>query len=120
MTEAPLSLFGILAIRHGIVRSEQLRLLLEEQRRELHTPIGELARRRGILTARQVRYLLDVQRSGAVTPSATAFGSLTLHNGFASLDELGVALNAQGIPGVDPPGPPLGEILVGMGTLNAQ
>lgn len=120
MTEAPLSLFGILALRHGIVRAEQLRLLLEEQRHDRHTPLGELARRHGFLTARQIRFLLDVQRNGAVSPSSTTFGSLLLHNGFTSQNELGLALQSQGIPGVDPPGPPLGEILVGMGALNLQ
>jgi hypothetical protein len=121
MADAPLNLFGILAIRHGIVRSEQLRLLLEEQAREKGTPIGELARRRGILTARQIRYLLEVQRSGSVDPAATAFGALLLHNGFASQDELGLALKAQYSSAADlEPTPPLGQILVDMGTLDTQ
>jgi hypothetical protein len=117
MSNAPLQLFGILALRHGALRSEQLQQLLEEQARD-GTPLGELARRRGILTARQVRRLLELQKTGAFDPDSTNFGGLLLQNGFASLDQVGVALQSQRI--AHGPPPPIGEILVGMGTLDVQ
>ena len=117
MSSAPLHLFGSLAVRHGILVTEQLQPLIEEQERDGETPLGEIARRRGLLSARQVRYLLDVQRSGAVEAADTAFGALAQHNGFASADEVGIALQAQGKAEAKPP---LGEILVGMGTLGLQ
>lgn len=120
MANAPLHLFGILALRHGALRSDQLRFLLDEQAKDGGTPIGELARRRGILSARQVRRLLELQRTGSVDPDATSFGGLLLQNGFASLDEVGIALQAQRTATIDQPVPPLGEILVGMGTLTTQ
>ncbi|MBI3857380.1 MAG: FHA domain-containing protein [Planctomycetes bacterium] len=120
MANAPLHLFGVLALHHGALRSEQLRALIEEQARDAGTPIGEIARRRGILSARQVRRLLELQRSGSFDPDATTFGGLSLQNGFASLDEVGIALQAQRSAGDDLPAPPLGEILVGMGTLDIQ
>lgn len=120
MANAPLHLFGILALRHGALRSDQLRFLLEEQEKDAGTPLGELARRRGLLSARQVRRLLELQRTGSVDPDATTFGGLLLQNGFASLDEVGLALQAQRTATIDQPVPPLGEILVGMGTLTTQ
>ena len=95
MSTAPLHLFGILALRHGALRPDQLRALLEEQAREGGTPLGELARRRGFLSARQVRRLLELQRSGNFDADGTNFGGLLLQNGFASLDEVGIALQAQ-------------------------
>lgn len=119
MANAPLHLFGILGLRHGALRSEQLRALLEEQARDAGTPLGELARRRGILSARQVRRLLELQRAGEIDPDSTSFGGLVLQNGFASLDEVGIALQAQRATTGGPP-PPLGEILVGMGTVDEQ
>jgi hypothetical protein len=118
MSNAPLHLFGILAVRHGALRPDQLRTLLEEQARD-GTPLGELARRRGFLTARQVRRLLELQRTGSFDPDITTFGGLLLQNGFASLDEVGLALQAQR-SSVPPAAPPLGEILVGMGTIDLQ
>lgn len=120
MANAPLHLFGILALRHGALRAEQLRTLLDEQARDTGTPLGELARRRGILTARQVRRLLELQHTGVVEPDTTSFGGLLLLNGFASLDEVGIALQAQRTSEGSPTPPPLGEILVGMGTLDDQ
>lgn len=120
MANAPLHLFGILALKHGALRAEQLRELLEEQARDSGTPLGELARRRGVLTARQVRRLLELQRTGTFDLDATTFGGLLLQNGFASLDEVGIALQAQRTTAPDQPAPPLGEILVGMGTLDEQ
>ena len=117
MANAPLNLFGILALRHGALRAEQLHFLLQEQAKDPGTPLGEIARRRGILTARQVRRLLELQRTGAFDPDAATFGGLLLQNGFASLDEVGIALQAQRASGE---GAPLGEILVGMGTLDEQ
>ncbi|HEV3027640.1 MAG TPA: hypothetical protein VG457_08720, partial [Planctomycetota bacterium] len=119
MSNAPFHLFGILAVRHGVLRSDQLRLLLEEQAQDGGTPLGELARRRGLLTARQVRRLLELQRSGPYDPDTTSFGGLLLQNGFASLDEVGIALQAQRTAPNEAP-PPLGEILVGMGTIDIQ
>ena len=119
MSNAPLHLFGILALRHGALRSDQLLALLEEQARDGGTPLGELARRRGLLTARQVRRLLELQRSSTFDPDSTNFGGLILQNGFASLDEVGIALQAQRTS-VDQAAPPLGEILVGMGTIDVQ
>src|SRR5262245_44573593 len=118
MANAPLHLFGILALRHGALRPDQLQALIEEQARDPGTPLGEIARRRGMLTARQVRRLLELQRTGSFDPDATTFGGLLLQNGFASLDEVGVALQAQ--RRADGAPPPLGEILVGMGTLDEQ
>lgn len=120
MANAPLHLFGILALRHGAIRPEQLHELLLEQAQDLGTPLGEIARRRGILTARQVRRLLELQRTGSFDVDATTFGGLLLQNGFASLDEVGIALQAQRSSGADPLAPLLGEILVGMGTLDEQ
>jgi hypothetical protein len=120
MANAPLHLFGILALRHGALRSEQLHLLLEEQAKDSGTPLGELARRKGVLTARQVRRLLELQRTGSYDPDATNFGGLLLQNGFASLDEVGIALQAQHQVMSEQLAPPLGEILVGMGTLDEQ
>jgi len=117
MANAPLHLFGILALRHGVLRPEQLQYLIQEQLKDPGTPLGELARRRGLLTARQVRRLLELQRTGAYDPDSATFGGLILQNGFASLDEVGVALQAQ--RSADAPSP-LGEILVGMGTLDDQ
>lgn len=119
MSNAPLHLFGILAVRHGALRSDQLRLLLEEQAAEGGTPLGELARRSGLLTARQVRRLLELQRTGSYDPDITSFGGLLLQNGFASLDEVGIALQAQRTA-ADQAAPPIGEILVGMGTIDSQ
>ncbi|HLY08038.1 MAG TPA: FHA domain-containing protein [Planctomycetota bacterium] len=119
MSNAPLHLFGILALRHGALRWDQLRELLEDQAQDAGTPLGELARRRGLLTARQVRRLLELQRNGHADPDATTFGGLLLHNGFASLDEVGIALQAQrSAEAFD--ALPLGEILVGMGTIDVQ
>jgi hypothetical protein len=120
MANAPLHLFGILALRHGALRAEQLRFLIEEQARDSGTPLGEHARRRGVLSARQVRRLLELQRTGSYDPDATTFGGLLLQNGFASLDEVGIALQAQHAVTDEQPAPPLGEILVGMGTLDEQ
>lgn len=117
MSNAPLQLFGILALRHGALRSEQLRQLLEEQARD-GTPLGELARRRGLLSARQVRRLLELQKTGTFDPDSTNFGGLLLQNGFASLDQVGVALQSQ--RSAHGPPPAIGEILVGMGTLDIQ
>src|SRR6185436_639914 len=119
MANAPLHLFGILALRHGALRPEQLQELLAEQAQDLGTPLGEIARRRGILTARQVRRLLELQRTGAFDVDATTFGGLLLQNGFASLDEVGIALQAQRSSNGDG-ALPLGEILVGMGTVDEQ
>jgi len=119
MSNAPLHLFGILALRHGALRSDQLRILLEEQAQDGGTPLGELARRRGLLTARQVRRLLELQRSGTADPDSTTFGGLLLQNGFASLDEVGIALQAQR-SAAHQATPPIGEILVGMGTIDIQ
>ncbi|HZE95820.1 MAG TPA: FHA domain-containing protein [Planctomycetota bacterium] len=119
MSNAPLHLFGILAIRHGALQPDQLRHLLEEQARDGGTPLGELARRRGILSARQVRRLLELQRAGGFDSDATTFGGLLLQNGFASLDEVGIALQAQRTA-MNRATPPIGEILVGMGTLSIQ
>lgn len=118
MSNAPLHLFGILAVRHGALRPDQLLALLEEQARD-GTPLGELARRRGFLSARQVRRLLELQRTGTYEPDITTFGSLLLQNGFASLDEVGIALQAQRSSDT-PATPPLGEILVGMGAIDPQ
>src|SRR5262245_33360682 len=118
MANAPLHLFGILALRHGALRADQLHYLLQEQAKEPGTPLGELARRRGILTARQVRRILELQRTGSFDPDATTFGGLLLQNGFASLDEVGIALQTQRSSSASPA--PLGEILVGMGTLDEQ
>jgi len=119
MSNSPLHLFGILALRHGALRGEQLRALLEEQAQDGGTPLGELARRRGLLSARQVRRLLELQKTGVFDPDSTTFGGLLLHNGFASLDEVGLALQAQRT--ADTQGvPPIGEILVGMGTVDVQ
>ena len=120
MANAPLHLFGILAIRHGVLRPEQLEYLIQEQAKEPGTPLGELARRRGILSARQVRRLLELQRSGSFDGDAATFGGLLLQNGFASLDEVGIALQAQRSSPADQAPPHLGEILVGMGTLDEQ
>jgi len=117
MSNAPLHLFGILAVRHGALRAEQLRDLLEEQIRDGGTPLGEIARRRGLLTARQVRRLLELQKTGAFDSDATTFGGLLLTNGFASLDEVGIALQAQRSAAGEAT-PPIGEILVGMGTVD--
>jgi hypothetical protein len=117
MANAPLNLFGVLALRHGALRSDQLRFLIQEQAKEPGTPLGEIARRKGVLTARQVRRLLELQRTGAFDPDATSFGGLLLQNGFASLDEVGIALQAQR---TDATKPPLGEILVDMGTVDTQ
>lgn len=119
MSNAPLHLFGILAVRHGALKAEQLRALVEEQARDGGTPLGELARRRGLLSARQVRRLLELQRTGAFDPDSTTFGGLLLQNGFASLDEVGIALQAQRTAAA-PATPPIGEILVGMGTVDVQ
>jgi len=119
MSNAPLHLFGILAVRHGALRAEQLRALLEEQIRDGGTPLGEIARRRGLLTARQVRRLLELQKTGAFDADATTFGGLLLTNGFASLDEVGIALQAQRTAAAEAT-PPIGEILVGMGTVDTQ
>ena len=119
MANAPLHLFGILALRHGALRPEQLHHLLQEQAQDQGTPLGEIARRSGILTARQVRRLLELQRTGAFDADATTFGGLLLQNGFASLDEVGIALQAQR-SAEDPMPPRLGEILVEMGTLDEQ
>jgi hypothetical protein len=118
MANAPLHLFGILAIRHGALRPEQLHALLEEQAKDPGTPLGEIARRKGILSARQVRRLLELQRTGAVDPDQTTFGGILLQNGMASLDDVGLALRAQR-SGKRLPAP-IGEILVGMGTLSLQ
>src|SRR5262249_46291298 len=74
LSNPPLNLFGILAIRHGVLRPDQLRQLLEEQARDGSTPLGELARRRGILSARQVRRLLELQKTGSFDPDNTSFG----------------------------------------------
>ena len=120
MAHAPLQLFGVLALRHGALRPDQLRLLIEEQIKEGGTPLGEIARRMGILTARQVRRILELQRTGTVDPDATSFGGLLLQNGFASLDEVGIALQAQRSSPAEQPAPPLGEILLGMGTVDEQ
>jgi hypothetical protein len=120
MAHAPLQLFGVLALRHGALRPDQLRLLIEEQIKEGGTPLGEIARRKGILTARQVRRILELQRTGAIDPDATSFGGLLLQNGFASLDEVGIALQAQRSSAPDHPAPPIGEILLGMGTVDEQ
>jgi hypothetical protein len=119
MSNAPLHLFGILAVRHGALRFDQLLALLDEQARDGGTPLGELARRRGLLTARQVRRLLELQRSDTVDPDTTTFGGLLLQNGFASLDEVGIALQAQRTAAREA-APPIGEILVGMGTIDVQ
>ena len=120
MANAPLHLFGILALRHGAIRPDQLQYLLQEQAKDLGTPLGEIARRRGILTARQVRRLLELQRTGSFDADATTFGGLLLQNGFASLDEVGLALQAQRGSAAEQAPLPLGEILVGMGTLDEQ
>ena len=121
MAHAPLQLFGVLALRHGALRPDQLRFLIEEQKKEGGgTPLGEIARRKGILTARQVRRILELQRTGNIDPDATSFGGLLLQNGFASLDEVGIALQAQRSATPDHPALPLGEILVGMGTVDEQ
>ncbi len=117
MSIAPLQLIGSLAVRHGILRPDQVHPLIEAQERDSGTPFGELARRSGCLNARQIRYLLDVQRSGDVDPADTSFGALALHNGFASAEEVDLALQAQG---AGAGGSPLGEILVGMGTIALQ
>jgi hypothetical protein len=117
MSNAPLHLFGILALRHGALRADQLPSLLEEQAREGGTPLGELARRRGLLSARQVRRLLELQKTGAFDPDSTTFGGLLLQNGFASLDEVGIALQAQRSAAAEAT-PPIGEILVGMGSVD--
>jgi hypothetical protein len=119
MSNAPLQLFGILALRHGALRGEQLRQLLDEQSQDGGTPLGELARRKGLLSARQVRRLLELQKTGAFDPDSTTFGGLLLHNGFASLDEVGIALQAQRSAAAEA-SPPIGEILVGMGTVDLQ
>jgi hypothetical protein len=119
MSNAPLHLFGILAVRHGALRTDQLRLLLEEQAREGGTPLGELARRHGFLSARQVRRLLELQKTGSIDSDGSTFGGLLLQNGFASLDEVGLALQAQRTSD-HPVAPLLGEILVGMGTIDLQ
>lgn len=119
MSNAPLHLFGILAVRHGALRSEQLHALLQEQVDDSGTPLGEIARRRGVLSARQVRRLLELQRTGTYDQDATTFGGLLLQNGFASLDEVGIALQAQRTT-ADEAAPPIGEILVGMGTVDLQ
>jgi len=119
MSNAPLHLFGILAMRHGALRYDQLLALIEEQAGDGGTPLGELARRRGILTARQVRRLLELQRGEAIDPDTTTFGGLLLQNGFASLDEVGIALQAQRTAAHEG-APPIGEILVGMGTIDVQ
>lgn len=118
MSNAPLHLFGNLAIRHGLLLPEQLPPLLDAQEEDHGIPLGELARRRGLLSARQLRYLLDLQRNGSVDPADTALGALALHNGFASEDEIGLALQAQKSATSAPP--PLGEILIGMGSLALQ
>jgi hypothetical protein len=121
MAHAPLQLFGVLALRHGVLRPDQLRFLIEEQLKEGGgTPLGEIARRKGILTARQVRRILELQRTGNIDPDATSFGGLLLQNGFASLDEVGIALQAQRSTAPEQTPPPLGEILVGMGTVDDQ
>ncbi|HEX7901887.1 MAG TPA: FHA domain-containing protein [Planctomycetota bacterium] len=117
MGHAPLQLFGSLALRHDILKPEQLRLLLDAQEADPGTPMGELARRRGLLTARQIRYLLDLQRGGAVDPNETVLGTLALENGFVSPDEVYLALEAQR---GEPSTRPLGEILMGMGALEIQ
>jgi hypothetical protein len=118
MANAPLHLFGILAVRHGALRPDQLQLLLQAQVEDPHTPLGELARRRGFLTARQVRRLLEIQRSGPIDPDLTTFGSLLLQNNLATLDDIGLALRSQRSSKRDPS--PIGEILVGLGALEVQ
>jgi len=118
MANAPLHLFGILALRHGALKPEQLRVLLEEQAKDPGTPLGEIARREGILSARQVRRLLEIQRCGPISPDQTTYGGLLLQNGFATLDDVGLALRAQ--RSSKRTAAPLGEILVGMGTLDVQ
>jgi hypothetical protein len=118
MANAPLHLFGILAVRHGALRPDQLQPLLQAQAEDPGTPIGELARRRGILSARQVRRLLEIQRTGTVAPDTTTFGHLLLQNGLATLDDIGLALRAQRSSKRDHS--PLGEILVGLGALQVQ
>src|SRR5436190_3528039 len=118
MANAPLHLFGILAVRHGALRPDQLQELIQAQAEDPGTPLGELARRRGILSARQVRRLLEIQRTGSVDPDTTTFGALLLQNGLATLDDIGLALRAQRSSKRDPS--PLGEILVGLGALQVQ
>jgi hypothetical protein len=121
MRTSPAMLFGTIALNTGTLTRDQLSELIEEQSRE-SAPLGELCERRRLLTPNQIRSVLEVQRGGRFADEDTLLGSLAVRNGFATKDDLSLALEAQHRTphGDERPPEKLGQILLAMGFLTHQ
>ncbi len=117
----PGMLFGTIAVTTGTLSREQIETLVEEQSRET-LPLGELCERRRLLTSNQVRSLLEAQRTGNLPQEDTILGALAVRNGFASLEDVTLALEAQrrSVPHDGASSAKLGQILLAMGILTHQ
>lgn len=117
-------LFGRIAVERGQLTSEQLETLLQEQSRAAQGAqsllLGDLCVQKGLLTQNQVRRILESQRTG--DGETATLGALAVRNGFATTQEIELALDAQKHPEEGEGRPParLGEILLAMGTLTHQ
>ncbi len=118
-------LFGRIAVERGHLTAEQLEALLQEQSQAGQGAqtvlLGDLCVQKGLLTQNQVRRILESQRDGG-EGETTTLGALAVRNGFATTQEVELALDAQKHPegGEGRPPAKLGEILLAMGTLTSQ
>ncbi|GEM_PF-1982176 len=119
-------LFGRLALKAGLLSEEQVRWLVDEQARLAtdgsRATLGEIAQSLRLLTSHQVQVLLLGQEFAVLRDEDRRLGSLAVRNGFASEEEVALALDEQKRAYQEERTLPkrLGEILVEMGTLSQQ
>lgn len=117
--------FGQVAIKAGLLREKDVRLALADQA-ELRAKgqaftIGEICQRRKLLTSRQVQRILLAQEFYRMRQADELLAAILEKEGAVSHDEVQIALDEQVTmyQSDDRVPQPLGEILVGMGVLDA-
>ncbi len=118
--------FGQVAIKAGLLRDQDVRAALAEQAtlrgKGQAATIGEICQRRQLLTSRQVQRILLAQEFYRMRQADELLAAILEKEGVVGADELRVALDEQMelYTSEDRIPQPLGEILIGMGIVDAE
>lgn len=118
--------FGQVAIKAGLLREKDVRLALADQaafrgKGQAFT-IGEICQRRKLLTSRQVQRILLAQEFYRMRQADELLAAILEKEGAVPAEEIRIALDEQMQLYNDEQRMPLpiGDILIGMGTLTAE
>lgn len=96
---APDMLFGRLVVKAGYLTDTQVEALLKEQRESSRAgatvSLGEICQMKKLLTSQQVQRVLLAQRYTEIREEDKRIGALAVKNGFASEEEIRLALGEQ-------------------------